>query len=1408
MQSKFAAIASPLSFCQMRALRLLLFFAMGLLAFGAVHAADAWDAPAFTAPARELLQAASGITRARPTDVVVLLDERHFVFDEQHRVTRTTRLIYRVDSPDGVETWAASSARWQPWHQARPVIRARVITTDGREHQIDPNLLTEAGTSNGNQVYDDDHTLEGPLPAVAVGAVVEEEITVRDEKPFFAGGSVFREYVGRPVPTLRTRIVIDAPESLPLRHLTRLLPNAQVKESRTDGRVRWTVDQGPVDEMDPMDANLPSDEPEWPSVEFSSGESWQSVAAAYRDMTEGRIRNDDARPLLSGLKSPARGEASRGDAARVEAARGDASNYIARIVERLHREVRYTGVEFGAARLVPEYPAETLRRRFGDCKDKSTLLVAALRASGIDAYLALLSAGDDQDVSPELPGMGMFDHAIVFVPGAGADGADLWIDATAEYSRVGTLPAPDAGRLALVVRPGARQLTRTPALRAADNRQVETRDFFLAEYGPARVVETTDTFGIVEGEYRAWYAGADTKERVDQIKAYMRDAYRAKELIAYQHVPSTDFSKPYSMRIEMKDAPVGFTDLETAAVGVNVANITARLPEYFDSRVDDPQTDDDRTRTADVVFKPFVTEWHYRIQPPPGFQPRALPANKVVNLGPAKLLSEFNVTADGVVHATWRFDTAKGRYTPAEADALIKSLRELNAAETQLISFDQVGVALRTEGDFKGALQANEALVRKYPRKAVHRVRSASALLEAGLGTRAQREARAATRLEPKLALAWKTFGWTLQHDAVGRRFGEGFDRAGAIGAYRKARELEPDNTDIAADLAVLLEHDANGVRYSPQADVDEAIAVYQARRKLLSDEDIKSDSYANNLYYALLYAHRYAELREALRQAGPSLTQRALLITTLAAEHGGAAAIEASRTLISTESDRRTALASAGNFLVRLREYQAAADLIEASTRGQTTTAANTQRIALLRKTTRMDARAIAPVDPRGVVLRSFGELLAPGHDAGAFRKLLSRRSVGLTDAGFEHAQRLMLGGLTRQELPFEVGVDLLFSNVRVYVEGDDALGYRVQLRAAGDAQTFYVVREDGAYLLLTVAPFVGPLAVMSLERLEQGDAAGARRWLDWARLELRPANTEDPLDGPAFARAWTVGVDSDAQRARLATAMLLADCNLGERALPLLEAVGAASLSAADRLSLDLALAKVYLELDRWTELQSVGSRLVRAVPASALAFRYQQWAGIQLQQWDAVEAASRARLARLPDDSVAREMLVHRAEARGAFGEIPVIMQPLIDSGRATAADYNQFAWTSLLMQPVSESAVEAARLAYDESQGRSFAINHTLACVYAASGKPREARDLLLKGMEQVGIDRPDDPAWYGFGLVAEAYGDAESARDYYTHVQKPSKGVIQASSIYALSQARLRALSGAAEAKPANLQVAR
>ena len=511
---------------------------------------------------------------------------------------------------------------------------------------------------------------------------------------------------------------------------------------------------------------------------------------------------------------------------------------------------------------------------------------------------------------------------------------------------------------------------------------METREFFLAEYGPARVIETTETHGTIEGEFRSWYAGADNKERLDDLTSYARSAYRAKSLVKYEHSCEHGFLE--ALFHEPRDEGCAGGIHGSAFLGrrrerrqhhLAPALVLRRAPRRRRRRRGD------RDAHADVVFEPFVTEWHYRIRPPPGFQARKLPADDVLSLGPAQLESEFKVAADGAVHATWRFDTVKSRYTPAETDALLTALRELKSAETQLITFDQVGVALRAEGDFKGALHANDALIAAYPRKAVHRLRAATALLEAGLGARAQREALAATKLEPKSALAWKTLGWMLQHDAVGRRFGEGFDRAGALAAYRKARALDPENTDIAADLAVLLEHDANGVRYSPRLEPGRRpSATTSLRRELLSEEDAEGRRlHAATCPMRCSTRAAIAELREALRKQPPSATQRALTLAAIGAESGSAKALEFARGL----SQRRVGPACGARERrqpagARCANIRAPRICIEASTRGQTTTAATTQRIATLRKTQRNDGKAIEPTDPRGVVLRWFVELLA----------------------------------------------------------------------------------------------------------------------------------------------------------------------------------------------------------------------------------------------------------------------------------------------------------------------------------------------------------------------------------------------------------------------------------------------
>ena len=247
---------------------------------------------------------------------------------------------------------------------------------------------------------------------------------MRETEPFFVPGRVGRAFFGQQqVPVAHSSAVFEAPLSLPLRLETRLLPGVTPKRVEADGRVTITYEIGSLESLESRDANLPPDAYIVPEIDYSTGASWQALATQYSKIVDSKAKPDSVQSIVDGLTS--------GKSTQTEK--------VAAIVDYVDQEVRYTGIEFGEAAIVPHSPAETLALKYGDCKDKATLLVAMLRAAGIPSYVALLNASSRLDVPAELPGMGLFDHAIVYVPGNPAvhpGGAALWIDATDQYARV------------------------------------------------------------------------------------------------------------------------------------------------------------------------------------------------------------------------------------------------------------------------------------------------------------------------------------------------------------------------------------------------------------------------------------------------------------------------------------------------------------------------------------------------------------------------------------------------------------------------------------------------------------------------------------------------------------------------------------------------------------------------------------------------------------------------------------------------------------------------------------------------------------------------------------------------------------------------------------------------------------
>jgi transglutaminase-like putative cysteine protease len=519
-----------------------------------------WAAPHFTIDAKVLYAEASEPAPPEGTNVTVLDDEESYSFDASGRSLYTEYTVYKVLTQQGAEGWSSISVAWEPWHQERPLIRIRVITPDFVVHDLDLKTLTDAPAQDEqSNIYSDRRVIRGPLPAIAPGSVVEQEIIVRENTPYFSAGALGRYFLGRvSVPVHHSRFAIEAPSSIPLRYVAELLPELQAQKTESDGRVRIVFERGAIDPLETADSYLPRDVPAYPFITFSTGTSWQRVAEDYAAVVDGQIKNGDVKTVVDKL--------TQGKQTRFET--------IQAISGYLDKQIRYTGVEFGDAAIVPHSPTETLVRKYGDCKDKSTLLVAMLRAAGIPAYIALLNAGGRMDVPAELPGMGLFDHAIVYVPGT----TDLWIDATDEFARPGQLPTSDQGRFALVVRPETTSLVRTPEASSQDNLLAEFREVHLAEYGPARIIERTQPHGSSESSYRRSYADKQNKTTQDNLTSYVKSQYLAEKLDKLDHSDPDDLSHQFELVLESDRAKRGFTDLEIAVAAIRLDGLFYRLP--------------------------------------------------------------------------------------------------------------------------------------------------------------------------------------------------------------------------------------------------------------------------------------------------------------------------------------------------------------------------------------------------------------------------------------------------------------------------------------------------------------------------------------------------------------------------------------------------------------------------------------------------------------------------------------------------------------------------------------------------------------------------------------------------------------------------------------------------------------
>ncbi|MEM1181518.1 MAG: DUF3857 domain-containing protein [Acidobacteriota bacterium] len=1337
-------------------------------------AAPIWrQLPAFEADPDTLL-AATDRAMERPiaadAGVVVLYQDTSYRFDEAGRLTQHRHWIYRIVAAEAIPDWSTSQVRWAPWRQERPQLRARVITADGSEFWLDPASARDRQAPETDDRRAGERRLtEAPLPAVSVGAVVEEEIVLVDRRPQWSDGTTIRHYTALLAPTVDGRLTLEASTRLALRYGARKMPGLKPASTEVkDGKVRVVFDFADLPAVDPPQDGSPGHRPRFPQIAFSTGRDWAQVAMAFSERVDQAIHS-------AGLEAI-------GDELRAASGLAAAPR-IAAILEAVRQRVSFNNFEIGARAL--DFDVDrTLERAEGDSLTLAIAAVAALRRAGLQAQVALVRTGFGVDVEPRLPGIGLFNHALVHLGAPDAEG--VWLEPSARYARAGELTLAMQGRFALIASPETAGLVRTPASEPQDNLAVEVREIFFADFGPGRLVERCKYFGSAERTQRRITGSLDDLSRRRGYEAYVNAFHMASRLGELGETDPTDLRGPFELRLEAIDSSRVRTEVESAVLEVPVRELARRLPPVL---LEDP-----RPRTEEFVFpEPFASRWRYEVHPPIGFRLTELPRSETVELGPARFQQSWRVDGEMIV-GDLSFDVGQRLLAPRQFEALRASLGEFLERPPSVLRFELSLAPEASPGLPRAASWSDASLTSaliqlrrasdEEPSRASHRIRWALGLVQAGLGVEARLQAKEAVTLEPEWGLSHWAFGWTLLHDEAGTPFGAGAQLEAARRAFREAGRLMPEEGRVLAGLARLEERGTAGDRFGDGADLDRAAELYAKAAQELDDPFLHRD----RLRF-LLATGRFDDVEAAGKTARRKLAADvdSGLVGDLLGERGDvlkrgdlrafelAAAAARGRNVTNAPAAvrRRAALE-----LAAARHY----DLAAAVAAGVDEALA-----ARLTRAKRFEELELHPDDPT-TPLRALLQVLR-------FDRPSPEKIAEWLRQGFGPFEVESLFRALRARIPTELdGVplapaaraDLALADLAVTVNGAPHLGYRLTVGAGGDGDAaparFYVTLRGEDLRVAGLGSRRSTLGTEALKRLGDGDLPGARRWLDWARAE--PAEVEvtagDVYGFDPFDRLWSAEPSDDVvavDAARRAAAALAAPVSDGS--LAILQQIENATRTAPEvTAAVEVALLDAYASAGDFLGLESHAGLLLERQPTSSRAFAKRLEALAALEQWGALEAAARNRVEEGYADADSRRVLAGIAVDRGEPKSAADLLRRVAAETELQSSDAANLLLLMLLEDPPPRTEAQALMARTRDAGMRDARWWRAVAAWHLERGRIRDGRAALAEAVDigGGGLQLPDA---YVVGRLAELCGMPETASDLYRRLESEAGAALRA-----------------------------
>lgn len=395
------------------------------------------------------------------------------LFDQQINETNKHffyRYITKITENVGVQSGSSINVLYDPSYENLEFHSIDIIR-DGKtidKLKTSDFQVIRRELNSESYIYDGSLSALSNLSDIRVGDIIDYSYSLKGSNPIHKGNFSTSFYLNNTQPLGKLNVKLISKKNLKFKYVNTDLEFITSKKGN-DKVYKITKENIPSLEYD---ITSPSWKPQFSSVFVSNYNSWQEIVDWGVDVFN--VNKSLSKELNTKI-------------AEINKNSKNSEEKITATLNFIQDEIRYLGLESGIGAYEPFSSNKVFKQRYGDCKDKSLLMVTMLNKMGIEAYPMLVNTYLKQTINDVLPSPIMFDHCVVKVIDESA--GVLWYDPTIA-NQGGTYDKkafPDY-RYGLVLKKGNTELDQIYSL--SDNDFEITDTYELEEVGNGATLKT------------------------------------------------------------------------------------------------------------------------------------------------------------------------------------------------------------------------------------------------------------------------------------------------------------------------------------------------------------------------------------------------------------------------------------------------------------------------------------------------------------------------------------------------------------------------------------------------------------------------------------------------------------------------------------------------------------------------------------------------------------------------------------------------------------------------------------------------------------------------------------------------------------------------------------------------------